>query len=37
MFLTEDVMEPRVAEARAVVDIWPIDTTEAMESEYSRA
>ena len=30
------VIEPRVEAARAVVDKWPIETTEAMTSEYSK-
>ena len=29
------VIEPSVDAARAVVDRWPMDTTEAMTSEYS--
>lgn len=34
--VTLAVMEPRVAAASAVVDRWPIETTEATTREYSR-
>lgn len=33
--LTPAVMEPRVMAARAVVEMWPIDTTETITREYS--
>lgn len=34
--LTLAVIEPSEIAARAVVDRWPIETTDAMTSEYSR-
>lgn len=35
--VTLAVIELRVAAASASVEIWPIDTIEATESEYSKA
>lgn len=34
--VTLAVIDPREMAARAVVEIWPIDITETITSEYSR-